>query len=85
MDINTIGTYNVAIYRNIKANVSSPTNTIDDRSWRVLINNVQVASSSNGSNFTIPSATTLSQSITLGPITIAAGDAVKVEWTDNIL
>lgn len=74
----------ITIYRDVCK--SSGTLTVDQRNWKAFVNGVQVASSTSGTNNSVPTcSSTLSQNTSIATFTVASGDAIIIEWEDIYL
>jgi hypothetical protein len=78
-----VGSNSITITRNIMKTTAG-TVVLDDTRWRILINNVVVATYTNTANRTVPfQPTTLSESYTFNNVVIGSGDNVVIEVTDT--
>jgi hypothetical protein len=83
MDVVHVGSNTVTITRNIMK-TSAGTVVLDDTRWRILINNVVVATYTNTSNRTVPfQPSTLSESYTFNNVVINSDDDVVIEVLDT--
>jgi hypothetical protein len=78
------GTYGVDMFRNICSTLSG--DLITNRTFRLVKNGSTIFTSSNTANLTMtvcPSQ--ISQNVSLGSVTIGAGDTIQAFWEDELI